>query len=249
MKNEKVTVVCPKCGHEQQEPALAYSTRCKECREHFRLEDVLRPAKKVVNHQGGRKQVSCFKCNTELEVPVTAMSTMCKRCGSHVDLRDYTIANAVSKNFKTKGRFVIEQGGFLFNTESVAGEAVIKGRFLGNLRAERSLEIYSSAEIKGHLTTGLLILPEGQRFPVGGDTAIGGGGDCRGVGGECARGGEGGGEGQCAGVWRHCSGEPGGGGRSGVSWKHENWGAYFNCKKRRDLRECATELLTESCKR
>ena len=33
---------------------------------------------------------------------------MCKRCSTHIDLRDYQITNAVSKNFKTKGQFVIE---------------------------------------------------------------------------------------------------------------------------------------------
>ncbi len=164
MKADKVTVVCPKCGHSQQEPAVAYSSVCKECRQHFRLDDVLRPAPKAPTLQVGRKQVACFKCATELDVPVSAMSTMCKRCGSHVDLRDYHIANAVSKNFKTKGRFVIEEGGFLFNTDSVATDAVIKGRLLGQLTAERTLEIYSSAEIKGRFKAAHLVLPEGQCF-------------------------------------------------------------------------------------
>lgn len=164
MKPEKVTVACPKCGHAQQEPALAYSTNCKQCRTHFRLEEVLHPSAKPVNHNVGHKQVACFKCGTELEVPLSALSTMCKRCGSHVDLRDYYIANAVSKNFKTKGRFVIEPGGFLFNTDSIAGDAVVKGRLLGQLKAERSLEIYSSADIKGRFEAAKLIVPVGERF-------------------------------------------------------------------------------------
>ncbi len=163
-KPDKVTVACPKCGHRQQEPARAYSTNCKECREHFRLQDVLHPTAKPANHNVGSKQVTCFKCSTELEVPLSALSTMCKRCGSHVDLRDYQIANAVSKNFKTKGRFVIEPTGFLFNTDSIAGEAVVKGRLLGQLRAERSLEIHTSAEIRGRFEAAKLILPAGERF-------------------------------------------------------------------------------------
>jgi cytoskeletal protein CcmA (bactofilin family) len=89
---------------------------------------------------------------------------MCKRCSSHVDLRDYQIANAVSKNFKTKGRFVIEEGGFLFNTESIGGEVILKGRLLGKLTAERSLEIHNSAEIKGTFKAAKLIIPAGNRF-------------------------------------------------------------------------------------
>src|SRR6185436_1184687 len=46
MKPDKVLVVCPQCGHNQQEPAAAYSSNCKKCRHYFRLEDVLRPAAK-----------------------------------------------------------------------------------------------------------------------------------------------------------------------------------------------------------
>src|SRR5262245_63451990 len=46
MKQDKVLVVCPQCGHTQHEPAAAYSSNCKKCRHYFRLEDVLRPAAK-----------------------------------------------------------------------------------------------------------------------------------------------------------------------------------------------------------
>ena len=37
-----------------------------------------------------------------------------------MDLRDYTINSAVSKNFKTRGAFVIEPKGYVFNTEIIA---------------------------------------------------------------------------------------------------------------------------------
>jgi cytoskeletal protein CcmA (bactofilin family) len=106
----------------------------------------------------------CFKCNTELEVSLTAQSTMCKRCSSHMDLRDYEITNAVSRNFETKGRFVIQQGGYVFNTITTAGDIVLKGRFLGKLCAENTLEIYSTAELKGTFKAGKLVIPAGQKF-------------------------------------------------------------------------------------
>lgn len=89
---------------------------------------------------------------------------MCKRCSRHIDLRDYHIANAVSKNFKTKGAFVIESKGFVFNTEIISGDAIIKGRLLGRLVAERSLTIYSTAEIKGHFNTAHLVIPAANHF-------------------------------------------------------------------------------------
>ena len=89
---------------------------------------------------------------------------MCKRCSCYIDLHDYHIANAVSKNFKTKGAFVIEPKGYVFNTEAIVKEAVIKGRFLGKLFAEQSLTIFSTAEIKGSFTAARLVIPAANHF-------------------------------------------------------------------------------------
>jgi cytoskeletal protein CcmA (bactofilin family) len=89
---------------------------------------------------------------------------MCKRCSSHLDLRDYVINSAVSKNFRTHGRFIIEEGGYVFNTETFAADVVIKGRFLGKLNAAHSLEIHRTAEIKGTFQTGKLVIPAGSVF-------------------------------------------------------------------------------------
>lgn len=157
-------VTCPSCGNEQPEPAAAYSTVCKKCRQHFRVQEQLQPAPAAPVPLRETRRVTCFNCKTELDVPAAAQSTMCKRCSTHVDLRDYTIANATSKNFRTKGRFVIQEGAYLFNTDTTAGEVVLKGRFLGKLTAEKSLEIYNSAELKGSFTANLLVIPAGQRF-------------------------------------------------------------------------------------
>jgi cytoskeletal protein CcmA (bactofilin family) len=80
-----------------------------------------------------------------------------------MDLRDYRITSAVSKNFKTRGAFVIEQKGYVFNTEAVVGDAVLKGRLLGKLQAER-LTIYTGAEIKGTFKAGTLVIPAENVF-------------------------------------------------------------------------------------
>jgi len=163
-------VACPRCGNLQLEPASAYSTNCKKCHTHFLVQEVRQPAAKTQATAKIRqpvieqKQVVCFQCGTTLEVPTTAESTMCKRCSAHVDLRDYNIDHAVSKNFQTHGRFVIEEKGYVFNTEAMVDTAVIKGKFLGKLTAARSLTIYSSAEIKGSFTAGRLIIPGGNHF-------------------------------------------------------------------------------------
>src|SRR2546421_4994219 len=111
-KPNTVPVTCPKCGHSQPEPRSAYSTICKKCHAHFRIEEALRPAVKPQRAVIQQRQVRCFQCGTDLEVPLAATSTMCKRCSSHLDLGDYQITQTVSKNFRTHGRLIIEEKGY-----------------------------------------------------------------------------------------------------------------------------------------
>ena len=163
-KQDQVLVACPHCGHQQSEPRSAYSSRCKKCGQHLRVQDILNPAPQATRHAPRRRQITCFECGAELEVPASAESTMCKRCSHYVDLHDYRITSSVAKNFKTKGVFVIEPKGSVFNTESIVGEAVIRGQFHGKLAVERSLTIYSTADIKGSLTAAHLIIPVENHF-------------------------------------------------------------------------------------
>src|SRR5436190_13408647 len=115
---DKLRLTCPRCGHQQLEPSTAFSTNCKKCGQYLRIQEVLNPPSKPVPEAAPeRRRVSCFECGTELEVALSAESTMCKRCSRYVDLKDYLINNAVSKNFKTRGAFVIEPKGYVFNTE------------------------------------------------------------------------------------------------------------------------------------
>src|SRR5215471_12503346 len=163
-QQDKVLVPCPRCGHRQSEARIAFSTVCKKCGQHIRVQEALQPARPAQAANHAQKRVTCFDCGAELDVPATAESTMCKRCSRYVDLKDYHIVSAISKNFKTRGAFVIEQKGYVYNSETLAGDAVVKGRFLGKLATERSLTIHSSAEIKGSITAGRLIIPAAQHF-------------------------------------------------------------------------------------
>jgi len=163
-KQAKVLVTCPRCGHQQPEPPTAISSVCKKCHEHLRVEELLRPAPKAVDKGPEKKRITCFECGAELEVPVSAESTMCKRCSRYVDMKDYVINSAVSKNFKTKGSFLVDAKGYVFNTEVTTSDAVIKGRLHGKLFAERSLTVYSTGEIKGTFKTGRLLVPAANYF-------------------------------------------------------------------------------------
>lgn len=159
----KIRVTCPHCGHRQLEPRGAYSTNCRACGQYLRIEDLRKPAGRKSDAGPEQKTVTCFDCGAELHVAVTAESTMCKHCSGYVDLKDYRITAAVSKNFKTKGTFVVEPKGYVFNTEANVGEAVLKGRFLGKLKADR-LTIHSGAEIKGDFEAKELVIPSGNHF-------------------------------------------------------------------------------------
>ena len=163
-KQDQVLVACPHCGHQQSEPRSAYSSRCKKCGQHLRVQEILNPAPQAPRHAPRRRQITCFECGAELEVPASAESTMCKRCSRYVDLHDYHITSAVAKNFKTKGVFIIEPKGCVFNTESIVGDAVIRGQFHGKLAVERSLTIYTTADIKGSLTANHMVIPVENHF-------------------------------------------------------------------------------------
>ena len=156
-------MACPHCGHQQPEARTAFSTICKQCGKHYRVQEALNPMPKAPERGPEHRRVTCFDCGTELDVPASAESTMCKRCGRYQDLHNYTITAAVSKNFRTRGRFVVEPKGYVFNTDTVAAEAVIKGRFHGKLAAE-ALTIHSGAEIKGSFKAARLIIPVENHF-------------------------------------------------------------------------------------
>ena len=163
-KQDQVPVACPHCGHQQPEWRSAFSTVCKHCGGHFRVQEALNPKRKVAGRAPPQRRITCFECGAELDVPASAESTMCKWCSRYLDLHDYRITTAVAKNFKTKGRFVVEPKGYVFNTETVAGEVVIRGKFHGKLTAEQSLTIYTGAEIKGSITAAHLVIPTENHF-------------------------------------------------------------------------------------
>jgi cytoskeletal protein CcmA (bactofilin family)/ribosomal protein S27E len=159
---DKALVVCPRCGHQQPEPRSAISSQCRQCGEYLRVEELLRPVARAEVKAPEQRHVACFDCGTEQDVPAAAKSAMCKRCSSYIDLQDYSFNSAVSKNFKTKGRFIIEGKGYVFNTSVVAREIVIRGQLIGKVVAEQSLTIYGTAEINGTFQTPLLVIPAGN---------------------------------------------------------------------------------------
>jgi len=161
---DKTLVACPQCGHQQEESRAAISSNCRQCGGYLRIQELLHPVAKAAAPAPEQRHVRCFDCGAELEVSAAAQSTMCKKCSSYLDLKDYTINSAVSKNFKTHGRFMVEAKGYVFNTSITAREISIRGQVIGKLNAEESLTLYSTAEIKGSFQTKRLIIPADNVF-------------------------------------------------------------------------------------
>ena len=161
---DKALVACPQCGHQQAESPSAISSNCRQCGGYLRVQDLLHPVAKAAAPAPDQRHVACFDCGAALEVPKAAQSAMCKRCSSYLDLKDYVINSAVSKNFKTHGRFTVEAKGYVFNTSIVAREISIRGQIIGKLAAEETLTLYSTAEINGTFQARLLILPADNSF-------------------------------------------------------------------------------------
>lgn len=172
-KQDKVLLTCPHCGHQQAEPRTAFSTICKKCGRHLRVQEILHPPPKAPARAPRQKHITCFECGAELVIPASAESTMCKRCSQYVDLHDYRITSALAKNLKTKGKLVVELKGYVFNTESIVGSAVIKGKFHGKLAVLDSLTIHSTADIKGSLAAGHLVIPAENHFRWPGSIKVG----------------------------------------------------------------------------
>ncbi len=161
---DKALVACPQCGHQQEESRAAISSNCRQCGGYLRVQELLHPVAKVVAAAPEQRHLSCFDCGAELDVPTAAQSAMCKRCSSYLDLKDYVINSAVSKNFKTKGRFIVESKGYVFNTTIIARDISVRGQIIGQLTAEESLTLYSTAEIKGTFQAKRLIIPAHNVF-------------------------------------------------------------------------------------
>jgi cytoskeletal protein CcmA (bactofilin family) len=171
-RSDKASLTCPQCGQQQLVPPTAFSSNCKKCGVYLRVQELLKPAPKAPDLTPEKKQIACFDCGAEFEVPASAQSTMCKRCSSYIDLHDYNISQAVSKNFKTKGSFVIQPSGYVFNTEAIVAEAVIKGRFLGKLVVQGCLTLHTGADIKGTMTAARLLVPPSNQVRWNGEIKV-----------------------------------------------------------------------------
>src|SRR6266699_956854 len=107
--------------------------------------------------------VTCPRCGHQQPEPRAAISTACKQCGQYIRVQEVLkpAARAQERPREIRKITCFECGTEL---EVAVSDAIIKGELLGKLTAERSLTIYSAADIKGSFKAGRLVIPAENHF-------------------------------------------------------------------------------------
>ncbi|MEO7934333.1 MAG: polymer-forming cytoskeletal protein [Chthoniobacterales bacterium] len=164
----KVSVQCPHCGAHQLEPALAQSTYCRACSEHFEI-----GVKNNAHHEDDEgpgiwekfsglfrdntpRVVSCFECGTRQEVVRTATSCSCKSCGAYIDLQDVKIDSGFSRAIQTAGHIFVSPKGDLYTARAICGSADLRGSMRGQLVCTGEISVKYKGRITGGIETDIL---------------------------------------------------------------------------------------------
>ena len=107
------------------------------------------------------KEVVCPHCGGVTEAARRAMSIFCPHCHQRVILEDFRIRRYHGVvEFATCGDVVVERRGFLVASVKV-DNLTVKGKVQGKVTARGSVRICKNGQLKGDVTTPLLIVESG----------------------------------------------------------------------------------------
>ena len=182
MKRGKITVICPHCGHEQEEPDLVKSTYCRKCSGYFTVRRDRAPTsgptkaapKPVEKPKGGFRElisglgglvggnrtrvIHCFECNHPQEVSTSAKSSICPACSAYIDLEEVRIHTAFSRALRTRGNVLIGPKGEYGSTRGFCANAVIQGKVKGSLVCDGEALVKAKGRMTGVLEARMLII-------------------------------------------------------------------------------------------
>jgi len=167
-----ISVACPYCHSKQEVSEGAISSFCKNCKKIFDLKKALQVAEeqKVDKDEQGDKEystdtkkITCSGCGVKQEVPIIAISAFCKKCGQRINLQDYKKSNLFRGDLETKGTLFITATGHVEGNVNV-GEAIIDGKFKGELIAEGLVKLQPGSCVRGKITTPKLEVVDGASF-------------------------------------------------------------------------------------
>ncbi len=143
---EKLSAVCPHCGHVQDESVLLRTTVCRKCRNEYPLEHAPDGQDASIVRKPGffdklnkmmfgikEREVVCFTCAHMQVLSTEAHSTMCPDCGSYIDLRDFKITTIFSRSVQTAGELYVAPKGDIISSKVACGSAKIEGSLRGYL--------------------------------------------------------------------------------------------------------------------
>jgi len=134
--------------HQQPEPRGAFLTFVESGAKHFRVQELSIRAAGAPNARWSGVRVTVSSAVPELDFP-SAESTMCKRAAvMWTKNATITASPPQSPEFQDQGRVHHRAESCVFNSETIAGDVRSGESSMENLTAERSLTIYSAAEIQ-----------------------------------------------------------------------------------------------------
>ncbi|MHA3770019.1 bactofilin family protein [Verrucomicrobiota bacterium sgz303538] len=158
---EKISADCPHCGFSQLESALAKSTFCRKCGEHYSIEKLLAKEagslqapglferfSKMISRETIR-EISCFSCAATQQVSSAAESSLCPKCGSYIDLRDFKITGPFGRSIQTQGEVLISSKGDLSSQRVLCANARIEGKMRGHMVCTGEVAIRLQGQLSG----------------------------------------------------------------------------------------------------
>jgi len=148
VKIQKIEVICPECGHTQQEIASAISSYCRRCSAHLNLEAAPAPHEQVVYRtKMDRKRVLCRACGHLNSVHEVDAHSNCTHCGETLDMQDYHLKREHARLINTYGKVVMEKRGAYHQKRLRAREMETAGQVSGELILDHHLHLLAGAEV------------------------------------------------------------------------------------------------------
>jgi len=165
--SDRITVTCPHCEAQQQEPAEAISTVCRSCKQYFSLEEKGKAAGRRMRKQKPSRLIRCPQCETEQKVYEDALSAVCTSCGCHLNIGSYTLEGIVRQRVHTSGDVVFEPSVRYSGPEIRGRNVTVSGEIKSaRIRAAEAIYLNKKGTVRGALIAPLVKALKGAETAV-----------------------------------------------------------------------------------
>ncbi|MCF7790616.1 MAG: polymer-forming cytoskeletal protein [Victivallales bacterium] len=111
-----------------------------------------------------KRKLFCYKCGKEIIADKNAQAVICKYCYQRNDLSDHKLKTIFGAVIQTHGQLYLQKKGIIATSTIQVGNAVIRGKVIGDITAQGSVEILKKGEVRGNITCRSLIVRKGGIF-------------------------------------------------------------------------------------